>query len=295
VWCGCALVISSGLSAAAAATTGTHIFIHITVTIWILCNPHTPNFHHHRAPKSPLRQLRPRSSSSSSSGTTKPRLLPLASVLSLPPTNDAAAAAAVITPPKAPRTPRLASLLRRRGGGSAAVAATPGKMDGLTLLSTAMGYVVIAGSMLFKVPQAVRIFRKKSAEGLSASMYILESAGIAMSLAFSMKNAFPFSTYGEAVFILLQNVAIMAGAFGACVCVGVCACMRVCNPSIHPSIHPSHDQVLSREGLFACLVGIGIMTVTRKGLMGRRFGEAHHRHYTTRHSTKHDGRHLSLQ
>lgn len=85
-------------------------------------------------------------------------------------------------------------------------------MDGLTLLSTAMGYVIIAGSMLFKVPQAVRIFRKKSAEGLSASMYILETAGIAMSLAFSMKNAFPFSTYGEAVFILLQNVAIMAGA-----------------------------------------------------------------------------------
>ena len=80
-----------------------------------------------------------------------------------------------------------------------------------------MGYAVIAGSMLFKVPQAVRIFRKKSAEGLSASMYILETAGIAMSLAFSMKNAFPFSTYGEAVFILIQNVAIMAGA---CICDG---------------------------------------------------------------------------
>lgn len=107
---------------------------------------------------------------------------------------------------QAPRAGPLSALLRRRGGGA------PGKVDGLTLLSTAMGYAVIAGSMLFKVPQAVRIFRKKSAEGLSASMYILETAGIAMSLAFSMKNAFPFSTYGEAVFILIQNVAIMAGA-----------------------------------------------------------------------------------
>lgn len=117
-------------------------------------------------------------------------------------------AATTCTAALAPRAGRgraipVAALLRRRGGA---------KVDGLTLLSTAMGYVIIAGSMLFKVPQAVRIFRKKSAEGLSASMYILETAGIAMSLAFSMKNAFPFSTYGEAVFILLQNVAIMAGA-----------------------------------------------------------------------------------
>ena len=109
---------------------------------------------------------------------------------------------------------RALGFLGRRGGAAkaaAAATATKGGMDSLTLLSTAMGYLVIAGSMLFKVPQAVRIFRKKSAEGLSASMYILESAGIAMSLAFSMKNAFPFSTYGEAVFILLQNLAIMGG------------------------------------------------------------------------------------
>lgn len=115
-------------------------------------------------------------------------------------------------PPLTKRQPqklRLGALLRRRGG---AVAGKGAGVDGLTLLSTAMGYVIIAGSMLFKVPQAVRIFRKQSAEGLSASMYVLETAGIAMSLAFSMRNAFPFSTYGEAVFILLQNMAIMAGA-----------------------------------------------------------------------------------
>lgn len=81
----------------------------------------------------------------------------------------------------------------------------------MTLLSTFMGYTIIAGSMLFKVPQAARIFRKKSASGLSSSMYVLETVGIAMSLAFSIRNAFPFSTYGEAVFILLQNVIIMSG------------------------------------------------------------------------------------
>lgn len=104
----------------------------------------------------------------------------------------------------------IAPILFRRGG--VAIPAPPGKgFDFLTLLSRTTGYVVIAGSMLFKLPQAARIFRKKSAAGLSSSMYILETIGIAMSLAFSIRNAFPFSTYGETVFIVLQNVVIMAG------------------------------------------------------------------------------------
>lgn len=150
----------------------------------------------------PLR-IRPGASSGSGGSRSSLARLPLSSNALLTHHHDASPT----TGRMRMRASLLSGLLHRRGGASA------GKGDALTLLSTAMGYVVIAGSMLFKVPQAVRIFRKKSAEGLSASMYILETAGIAMSLAFSMKNAFPFSTYGEAVFILLQNVAIMAGAW----------------------------------------------------------------------------------
>jgi len=114
-----------------------------------------------------------------------------------------------------------------------------------------IGYIIIAGSLLFKVPQVgggeypsdnpymlyksqkknhhhppegfhslsllpltpqvARIFRKKSAEGISAYMYCMETLGVAMSLLFSVRKAFPFSTYGEAVFILLQNIAILVG------------------------------------------------------------------------------------
>lgn len=99
----------------------------------------------------------------------------------------------------------LGDLLVRRGGGS------PSQTTALTILSTLVGYVIIAGSMLFKVPQAARIFRKKSAEGISATMYSLETVGIAMSLVFSIRSAFPFSTFGEAFFILAQNMAILAG------------------------------------------------------------------------------------
>jgi hypothetical protein len=42
-------------------------------------------------------------------------------------------------------------------------------------------------------------------------MFHLETVGIAMSLLFSMRNGFPFSTYGEAVFILIQNMGILLG------------------------------------------------------------------------------------
>lgn len=59
----------------------------------------------------------------------------------------------------------------------------------------------------------MRIFRKRSAEGISASMFTLETVGTSMSLLFSVRNAFPFSTYGEAFFILAQNVAILIGMY----------------------------------------------------------------------------------
>ncbi|KAM3577971.1 hypothetical protein VYU27_000074 [Nannochloropsis oceanica] len=83
----------------------------------------------------------------------------------------------------------LLPFLRQRGGaGSTSISASPtkvGGLDTLTLLSTFMGYTIIAGSMLFKVPQAARIFRKKSASGLSSSItgelapstLILQAAG----------------------------------------------------------------------------------------------------------------------
>jgi hypothetical protein len=44
-------------------------------------------------------------------------------------------------------------------------------------------------------------------------MFTLETVGTSMSLLFSVRNAFPFSTYGEAFFILAQNVAILIGMY----------------------------------------------------------------------------------
>lgn len=48
----------------------------------------------------------------------------------------------------------------------------------------------------------------KSARGLSLSAYILETLAYAITLAYSYRNSFPFSTYGENFFLTIQNVLI---------------------------------------------------------------------------------------
>lgn len=48
----------------------------------------------------------------------------------------------------------------------------------------------------------------KSARGLSLSAYVLETLAYAITLAYSYRNNFPFSTYGENFFLTLQNIVI---------------------------------------------------------------------------------------
>ncbi|KDN51585.1 hypothetical protein RSAG8_00130, partial [Rhizoctonia solani AG-8 WAC10335] len=59
-----------------------------------------------------------------------------------------------------------------------------------------------------KVPQLLLITRARSARGLNLTSYILETLGYAINLAYSARSAFPFSTYGENLFLTIQNVAI---------------------------------------------------------------------------------------
>jgi len=51
--------------------------------------------------------------------------------------------------------------------------------------------------------------RARSARGLSFTAYVLETLAYAFTLAYSVRNQFPFSTYGENFFLTVQNVVIM--------------------------------------------------------------------------------------
>ncbi|KAJ3359159.1 hypothetical protein GGF32_009607 [Allomyces javanicus] len=76
--------------------------------------------------------------------------------------------------------------------------------------SKGIGLGIVAAGAGVKVPQILKLYSAKSAEGLSYAGYALESAASATFAAYSVALEFPFSTYGESVFIVAQNAIIMA-------------------------------------------------------------------------------------
>ncbi|XP_065201884.1 mannose-P-dolichol utilization defect 1 protein homolog [Planococcus citri] len=75
-------------------------------------------------------------------------------------------------------------------------------------VSKCLGYGIIAGSVLVKVPQIVKISKNKSAEGISIVGQILELYGVTASVAYSYVKRFPFSSWGDSVFMLAQTSTI---------------------------------------------------------------------------------------
>ncbi|KAI2604605.1 mannose-P-dolichol utilization defect 1 protein [Hypoxylon sp. NC1633] len=75
-------------------------------------------------------------------------------------------------------------------------------------ISKGLGIGIIGASATVKVPQITKIVRTKSASGISLLSYLLETSSYLISLAYNVRNGFPFSTYGETAFILGQDVII---------------------------------------------------------------------------------------
>ncbi|CAK7201230.1 hypothetical protein SEUCBS139899_003933 [Sporothrix eucalyptigena] len=75
-------------------------------------------------------------------------------------------------------------------------------------VSKGLGVGIVGASAVVKVPQILNLVRSKSAAGVSFLSYLLETTAYLVSLAYNVRNGFPFSTYGETAFILVQNVVI---------------------------------------------------------------------------------------
>ncbi|KAJ7451848.1 hypothetical protein B0H11DRAFT_311694 [Mycena galericulata] len=75
-------------------------------------------------------------------------------------------------------------------------------------ISKGLGIGIVVGGSIMKVPQLLLIVRAQSARGLSLPAYILETLSYAITLEYAYRNEFPFSTYGENLFLTLQNVVI---------------------------------------------------------------------------------------
>lgn len=75
-------------------------------------------------------------------------------------------------------------------------------------VSKGLGVGIILASAIVKVPQIMKIVRSGSSEGLSFLSYCLEIIAYTIGLAYNIRSGNPFSTFGETVPIVLQNVII---------------------------------------------------------------------------------------
>lgn len=75
-------------------------------------------------------------------------------------------------------------------------------------LSKGLGLGIVLGGCIVKLPQLFKILRSRSVAGISLASYVLEVLANAITIAYNLRNGYAFTTYGEAVFIGVQNYVI---------------------------------------------------------------------------------------
>lgn len=81
---------------------------------------------------------------------------------------------------------------------------------GKALLSKGLGLGIVAGSMLVKVPQIVKILSNKSGDGINVLGVFFDLFAITCHMSYSFVSGFPFSAWGDGVFLAFQTAMIAA-------------------------------------------------------------------------------------
>lgn len=75
-------------------------------------------------------------------------------------------------------------------------------------ISKCLGLGIVVGGSIVKIPQIVTIVRHRSAKGLSLTSFLLETVAYQIVLVYNLRLHNPFSTFGEVLFMTLQNIII---------------------------------------------------------------------------------------
>lgn len=78
------------------------------------------------------------------------------------------------------------------------------KMVGTKLL----GYGIVVGASAVKLPQVIKIFKAGSGAGITLFGVLLELLAITFNACYSFRNNFPFSAWGEAIFLAVETALI---------------------------------------------------------------------------------------
>lgn len=76
-------------------------------------------------------------------------------------------------------------------------------------ISKALGFAIIAGSFVVKLPQVINILKSQSVAGLSATATYLELLSSILAAVWHVWNGSPFSAYGESIIVAMGTVVIV--------------------------------------------------------------------------------------
>ncbi|XP_032243230.1 mannose-P-dolichol utilization defect 1 protein isoform X2 [Nematostella vectensis] len=72
-------------------------------------------------------------------------------------------------------------------------------------ISKALGYGIVVGSSIIKIPQIIKVVNAGSVVGLSLMSFFTELVATTATSAYSLVKGFPFSTWGESFFLCIQT------------------------------------------------------------------------------------------
>ena len=73
-------------------------------------------------------------------------------------------------------------------------------------VSKALGYGIMFGSGIMKMPQIIKIMKNRDVTGINAVSFYMECAAFLPSIVYNVLKHYPISTYGENIVILAQNI-----------------------------------------------------------------------------------------
>jgi len=77
------------------------------------------------------------------------------------------------------------------------------------VISKLLGICIILGALIVKVPQIITILVENSAKGLAITSTYLELFAYTIIIAYNFQKGYDFSTYGEVIFIFIQNIILL--------------------------------------------------------------------------------------
>jgi mannose-P-dolichol utilization defect protein 1 len=82
------------------------------------------------------------------------------------------------------------------------------------LLSKALSFGILLGGLFVKVPQILKVLMSGSSKGLSLPSLLIETSASLISVAYNLRKQHPFTTFGESLFIMIQNALLVALILG---------------------------------------------------------------------------------